>query len=192
VTTSEQDSSGSRVPETATHDAEIEQRRERWGWVEPAIWTDRMITALETGVKGGRWFSLMDKVSAERTLAAAWDRVKRNRGAAGQRDLPRPSPTSGVCDIGAFEVQGSGPTAARVGQFHAARQGNVVRFSWRVTAGANLAGFSLMAGGQRLNARLIQVHASPLYRVHLRVMAGTRFQLQAVLRSGKTITVASA
>jgi len=83
VTTSEQDSSGSRVPETATHDAEIEQRRERWGWVEPAIWTDRMISALETGVKGGRWFSLMDKVSAERTLAAAWDRVKRNRGAAG-------------------------------------------------------------------------------------------------------------
>ncbi len=80
---SEQDSSGSRVPETATHDAEIEQRRERWSWVEPAIWTARMITALETGVKGGRWFSLMDKVSAERTLAAAWDRVKRNRGAAG-------------------------------------------------------------------------------------------------------------
>ena len=83
MTTSEQDSSGSRVPETATHDAEIEQRRDRWGWVEPAIWTDRMISALETGVKGGRWFSLMDKVSAERTLAAAWDRVKRNRGAAG-------------------------------------------------------------------------------------------------------------
>jgi len=109
-----------------------------------------------------------------------------------QRDLPRPSPTSGVCDIGAFEVQGSGPTAARIGQFHAARRGNVVRFSWRVTAGANLAGFNLMAGGQRLNARLIQVHAGPLYRVHLRVMAGTRFQLQAVLRSGKTFTVASA
>lgn len=86
--TSEQDCSGSRVPETAIHDAEIEQRRERWSWVEPAIWTDRhpcagTRAALETGVKGGRWFSLMDKVYAERTLAAAWDRVKRNRGAAG-------------------------------------------------------------------------------------------------------------
>jgi len=68
----------------------------------------------------------------------------------------------------------------------------VVRFSWRVTAGANLAGFNLMASDQRLNGRLIQVHAGPLYRVQLRVMAGTRFQLQAVLRSGKTITVASA
>jgi len=88
VPTSEQDSSESRVPETATRDAEIEQRRERWSWVEPAIWTDRhpcagTRTALETGVKGCRWFSLMDKVYAERILNAAWDRVKRNRGAAG-------------------------------------------------------------------------------------------------------------
>ncbi|HZU61017.1 MAG TPA: group II intron reverse transcriptase/maturase [Solirubrobacteraceae bacterium] len=42
-----------------------------------------MITALETGVKGGRWYSLLDKVAAERTLQAAWTRVQRNRGAAG-------------------------------------------------------------------------------------------------------------
>ena len=34
----------------------------RWAWVEPTAWTTRMLTALETGVKGGRWFSLMDKV----------------------------------------------------------------------------------------------------------------------------------
>ena len=31
-----------------------------------------MLTALEEGVKGGRWYSLMDKVSALRTLQAAW------------------------------------------------------------------------------------------------------------------------
>jgi RNA-directed DNA polymerase len=60
-----------------------QQRGDRWSWVEPAIWTDRMITALETGVKGGRWFSLMDKVYAERTLRVAWERVQRHRGAAG-------------------------------------------------------------------------------------------------------------
>ena len=29
----------------------------RWGWVEPTVWTERMLTALEQGVKGGRWFS---------------------------------------------------------------------------------------------------------------------------------------
>ena len=26
----------------------------RWAWVEPSVWTDRMLTALETGVKGGK------------------------------------------------------------------------------------------------------------------------------------------
>jgi RNA-directed DNA polymerase len=80
----EQDGPSSAVPETAKQGEETQpQRADRWGWVEPAIWTERMSAALETGVKGGKWFSLMDKVSAERTLVVAWDRVKRNRGAAG-------------------------------------------------------------------------------------------------------------
>jgi len=47
------------------------------------VWTDRMLAALETGVKGGRWYSLLDKVYAERTLEAAWGRVERNSGSAG-------------------------------------------------------------------------------------------------------------
>jgi RNA-directed DNA polymerase len=42
-----------------------------------------MLTALEQGVKGGAWFSLMDKVYAPKNLHAAWKRVARNRGAAG-------------------------------------------------------------------------------------------------------------
>jgi RNA-directed DNA polymerase len=42
-----------------------------------------MVAALITGVKGGVWFSLIDKVYAERTLRAAWHDVKANRGAAG-------------------------------------------------------------------------------------------------------------
>lgn len=42
-----------------------------------------MLTALETGVKGGKWFSLMDKVYASRTLEAAFERVKANNGAPG-------------------------------------------------------------------------------------------------------------
>lgn len=57
--------------------------RERWSWAEPAAWTDRMLTALETGVKGGRWFSLIDKVALPRVLRAAFARVKSNRGSAG-------------------------------------------------------------------------------------------------------------
>ena len=38
-------------------------------WVEPAVWTERMLTALIEGVKGGKWFSLIDKIHPEHTLA---------------------------------------------------------------------------------------------------------------------------
>jgi RNA-directed DNA polymerase len=57
--------------------------RARWAWVEPAVWTERMLTALEQGVKGGKWFSLMDKVYALANLRAAFAKVKANGGAAG-------------------------------------------------------------------------------------------------------------
>ena len=42
-----------------------------------------MVTALVNGVKGGCWFSLIDKVYAPATLAAAWTKVRSKRGAAG-------------------------------------------------------------------------------------------------------------
>jgi len=42
-----------------------------------------MLEALEKGVKGGVWFSLIDKVYAARTLAAAWRQVKARDGAGG-------------------------------------------------------------------------------------------------------------
>jgi len=57
--------------------------RDRRPWVKAGVWTERMLAALEDGVKGGKWFSLMDKVYARKNLEAAWDQVRRNRGAAG-------------------------------------------------------------------------------------------------------------
>ena len=54
-----------------------------WHWVEPTVWTARMLTALEQGVKGGKWFSVIDKVHPERTLRAAFSQVAANKGAAG-------------------------------------------------------------------------------------------------------------
>src|SRR5699024_2737017 len=45
--------------------------------------TDRMLAALDNGVKGRKWFSLIDKVYRPATLEAAWQQVARNRGAAG-------------------------------------------------------------------------------------------------------------
>jgi RNA-directed DNA polymerase len=57
--------------------------RLRWIWTEASIWTDNMLTALENGVKGNRWFSLIDKVYRPGTLLAAWEKVRANRGCAG-------------------------------------------------------------------------------------------------------------
>jgi RNA-directed DNA polymerase len=56
---------------------------DRWLWVEASIWTKPMLTALENGVKGGKWFSLMDKVYAMATLQAAWQQVQKNKGSHG-------------------------------------------------------------------------------------------------------------
>ena len=68
------------VPHAATQVGEI---RVRWAWAEPSVWTDRMLTALEQGVKGGIWFSLMDKVYASANLFASYAKVAANGGAAG-------------------------------------------------------------------------------------------------------------
>jgi len=57
--------------------------RVRWAWVQRTVWTDRMLTALERGVKGGVWFSLIDKVYSTSNLQAAFAKVKANDGAAG-------------------------------------------------------------------------------------------------------------
>ena len=70
-----------QVPLGATQAEET--LRSRWLWVEPTVWTDRMLTALENGVKGGVWFSLIDKVIRPSTLEAAWRKVKANQGSAG-------------------------------------------------------------------------------------------------------------
>jgi RNA-directed DNA polymerase len=57
--------------------------RARWPWAEPEVWTERMLTTLEQGVKGGKWFSLIDKVYRPATLEIAFKKVKANKGAAG-------------------------------------------------------------------------------------------------------------
>src|SRR6266567_5252702 len=42
-----------------------------------------MLEALETGVRGGKWHSLIDKVYRSANLRAAWERVKANQGSGG-------------------------------------------------------------------------------------------------------------
>ena len=60
-----------------------EARPAEWGWVERSVWTERMLEALRDGVKGGVWFSLIDKVWRPATLEAGWRTVRRKGGSAG-------------------------------------------------------------------------------------------------------------
>ena len=75
-----QSSTGSA--EEAMRGAETPASR-NWSWVEAGVWTERMLSALGNGVKGGKWYSLIDKVYAPETLRLAWTKVEANAGAAG-------------------------------------------------------------------------------------------------------------
>jgi RNA-directed DNA polymerase len=55
----------------------------KWEWTEASVWTERMLETLERGVKGGKWFSLIDKVWKRENLQSAITQVVRNRGGAG-------------------------------------------------------------------------------------------------------------
>ncbi len=68
---------GSRVPEKAKRDSDAHS------WVDTTVWTERMLAALGNGVRGGKWYSLMDKAYRKETLWNAWLRVQSNAGAAG-------------------------------------------------------------------------------------------------------------
>jgi RNA-directed DNA polymerase len=50
---------------------------------ERGIWTKKMLAALARGLEGNQWFSLIDKVVREETLARAWAKVRSNAGACG-------------------------------------------------------------------------------------------------------------
>ncbi len=69
--------------ETKQEQEENSQLRLEWEWTESSVWTDKMLTALQRGVKGGKWFSLIDKVYSKANLLSAWKRVKANKGSAG-------------------------------------------------------------------------------------------------------------
>ena len=59
------------VPKTAKQGEEA-YNSSGFEWVEAVVWTKRMLAALVNGVKGGKWYSLIDKVYNPRTLKAAW------------------------------------------------------------------------------------------------------------------------
>ena len=56
---------------------------QKWEWTEASVWTERMLATLEGGIKGGKWFSLIDKVWKRENLESATKQVLRNKGGAG-------------------------------------------------------------------------------------------------------------
>jgi len=61
---------------------EAKQGREvapKWAWTEASVWTERMLATLERGIKGNKWYSLMDKVWKMENLQSAVAKVARNK-----------------------------------------------------------------------------------------------------------------
>jgi hypothetical protein len=75
------------VPERAIQG--VETGGLNWSWVEASVWNERMLAALENGVKGGKWFSLIDDhqcwpttffaAQGLFTLKAAWRLASQSR-----------------------------------------------------------------------------------------------------------------
>ena len=68
------------VPATAPQGGDV---RARWAWAEPTVWTERMLAALETGIEGGKWFRLIDKVWSPKNLESSLEKVVAKGGSAG-------------------------------------------------------------------------------------------------------------
>ena len=77
---------GGSEEEPAAVPAEDKQAGEdlwqRYG-AERGVWSQKMLEALEKGVKGNKWFSLIDKINRLETLGRAWEKVRANAGACG-------------------------------------------------------------------------------------------------------------
>src|SRR5437867_3858091 len=51
----------------------------QWAWTEASVWTERMLATLERGIKGDKWYSLIDKVWKMENLQRAVANVVRNK-----------------------------------------------------------------------------------------------------------------
>ena len=75
-----------------------EARAEQWNWVEATVWTERMLSALETGVKGGKRVSFLSGTGA----------VHLNRSLCFFGSVPLWTPLTGEPDAGDPHVRFGG------------------------------------------------------------------------------------
>ncbi|MFH1747376.1 MAG: hypothetical protein ABIG44_10075 [Planctomycetota bacterium] len=76
-----------------------------------AVWTERMLTALEEGFKGGVWFRLIDQVFSPRNLQVAFTKAQANSGAAGV-NRPLKSVVREICTLRSVGAGGGQPPPA--------------------------------------------------------------------------------
>jgi len=72
-----------RPPEVPEGDKQGGEARRQPPKAERRVWSEKMLAALAAGVKGNKWFSLIDKVGRMDTLERAWEKVQSNAGASG-------------------------------------------------------------------------------------------------------------
>jgi RNA-directed DNA polymerase len=73
----------STTPSAVPSDKPGGSKQLQWSWAQPEVWTERMLAALETGMKDKQWYSLIDKVYGLKTLQLAWEKVQENAGGSG-------------------------------------------------------------------------------------------------------------
>jgi RNA-directed DNA polymerase len=64
-------------------EAKPDGEAQRWSWVKPEAWNARMLEALERGVQGNAWYTLIDKVYRLKNLEESYNKVASNGGSAG-------------------------------------------------------------------------------------------------------------
>jgi RNA-directed DNA polymerase len=77
------DTPGEITPSEVAEPKQDGEIRDRWSWVEPTVWSERMLATLETGIEGGVWFALIDKVWSKKNLSRSVEKVIGNGGSAG-------------------------------------------------------------------------------------------------------------
>jgi len=80
-------------------------------------------------------------------------------------------------------------TAASVSRFRVSHTSRGLLFKWRLASASGIAGFRLLAHGQRVTSHLIPVHAKQVYRVTVRTSPAGPFILRVLFSSGRTATV---
>jgi len=84
-----------------------EARAEQWNWVEATVWTERMLSALETGVQGGQWTRNRSSALAY-SLLSGTGAVHLNRGPCFPGSVPLWTPLTGEPDAGDPHVRFGG------------------------------------------------------------------------------------